>query len=116
MLKILAAAILVASTLTWSGTMTQKHRLGVAAELPGSSLKWIHIAEGEFERERLDLNKYRVSVVEEEDSVVGILTGLKEPKHVRGSAGPDPGYAGEISTKDRKVLWSSYARYMSRDD
>jgi len=90
--------------------MSQKRRLGVAAELPGSSLKWIHIAEGEFERERLDLDKYRVSVVEEDDSVVVILTGLNEPKHVRGSVGLDLGYAVEISKKTRKVLQSSYTR------
>jgi len=110
MIRILAAAILVASTLTWSGTMTKTSRLGVAAELPGSSLKWIHIAEGEFERKRLDLDKYRVSVVEEKDSVVVILTGLNVPKGVRGSIGPYPGYEVEISKKDMKVLRSNYTR------
>ena len=110
MTRILAAAILVASTLTWSGTMTKKSQLGVSAELPGSSLKWIHIAEGEFERRGLNLDKYRVSVVEDKDSVVVILTGLREPKGVRGSVGPDPGYEVEISKKDRKVLRSNYVR------
>lgn len=107
---ILTFAILLASTLTWSGDMTKTRQLGVAAELPGASLKWIRIAEVEFDRQKLNLDKYRVSVVEEDDSVIVILTGLKEPKNVRGSVGPDPGYEVEISKKDRKVVSSSYVR------
>ena len=110
MMKTLAAAILISLTVTWSGTMTMTSQLGVEAELPGSSLKWIHIAEAEFERRKLDLDKYRVFVVEKGDSVVVILTGLKVPKNVRGSVGPDPGYEVEISKKDMKVLRSNYAR------
>ncbi len=110
MIRILGAAILGTSILAWSGTMAKKSQLGVSADLPGSSLKWIHIAEGEFERRGLNLDKYRVSVVEDEDSVVVILTGLHEPKGARGSVGPDPGYEVEISKKDRKVLHSNYTR------
>jgi hypothetical protein len=110
MKRILAAAILVASTLTWGATMTKTRKLGVAAELPGSSLKWIHVAEPEFARERLNLDKYRVSVVEEDNSVVVILTGLKQPKGVMGSAGPDPGYWVVISKKGMKVLGAYYTR------
>ena len=49
MRRILAAAILVASTLTWGATMTRTRRSGVTAEHPGSSLKRIHIAEVEFD-------------------------------------------------------------------
>ncbi len=90
--------------------MNKKGQLGVEAELPGSSLKWIHIAEGEFERKKLDLDRYKVSVVEERDAVVVILSGLNEPKNVRGSLGPDPGYEVEISKKDRKILRSNYVR------
>ena len=90
--------------------MTKTSQLGVEAELPGSTLKWIHIAEGEFDQKNLDLDRYRVSVVEEKNSVVVILSGLNEPKNVRGSLGPYPGYEVEISKKDRKVLRSNYVR------
>jgi hypothetical protein len=104
------AILLLSSTFTWSGSMTKPRQLGVAAELPGSALKWIHIAEVEFAREKLDLDKYRISVEEEGDSVFVILTGLKQPKNAVGSVGPDPGYEVEISKKDRKVLRSNYVR------
>jgi hypothetical protein len=110
MMRILTAAILVTSILTWGGNMTKTRQLGVTAELPGSSLKWIHIAEAEFDREKLNLDRYRLSVVEEEDVVVVIVTGLKQPKNAIGSVGPDPGYEVEIRKKDRKVLRSNYVR------
>ncbi len=115
MRRILAPAMLVIAIIT-SGVATAKiSRSRVVAEMPGSSLKWIHIAEGEFARKGLDLDRYRVSVVEEDDSVVVILTGLKSPKNVRGSrvvgsVGPDPGYEVEISKKDLRVLRSNYVR------
>ena len=90
--------------------MFDARKLGVEAELPGASLKWIRIAEVEFERNKLNLDRYRISVEEEDDSVIVILTGLKEPKDSRGSVGPDPGYEVEISKKDRKILSSNFVR------
>jgi len=90
--------------------MTKTMKLEVTAELPGSSLKWIHIAEAEFDRRKLDLDKYRVSVIEERDTVVVILTGLKQPRNSIGSLGPDLGYEVEISKRTRKVVRSNYVR------
>src|SRR5215475_3562855 len=107
MKKILAATILAASVFMFCGMMIQKTRPGVAAEFPGASLKWVHIAEGEFQRRGLNLDKYKVIVDEDEDSVAVILRGLNEPEHGRGSSGPDPGYAVEISKKDMKILSSA---------
>jgi hypothetical protein len=109
---ILASAIIVIAITTLSAAMAKTSQLRIVAELPGSSLKWIHIAEGEFERKGLDLDKYTVLVVEEKSSVVVILRGLNAPRSARGKGneGPDPGYAVEISKKDLKVVRSNYVR------
>jgi hypothetical protein len=90
--------------------MTNTDDLGIVAQLPGSSLKWIHIAEREFERAGLDLDKYKIIVVEEDNSMIVILKGLNEPKVVRGSIGQYPGYEVEIGKKDLKVIRSNYVR------
>lgn len=110
MRKILAIAMLLGSTLIGSAAMTQTGQLGVDAELPGKSLKWIHIAEQQFKREKLDLDKYTVTVFEEEDSVAVILTSFDAPKRSRGSAGTYPAYEVEISKKTLKIIRANYTR------
>jgi hypothetical protein len=107
---ILALAVLVVaiSASIAASAITSQSR--IETQMPGSSLKWIHIAEHEWERKEFDLDKYRVLVVEEENSVTVILRGLNEPKGTLGSIGPDPGYEVEISKKTYKVLRSNYVR------
>jgi hypothetical protein len=59
---------------------------------------------------KLDLDKYIVSVVEQDDSV---MVGLRSPDSVpgaRGSTGRYPGYEVEINEKDLKVVRSNYVR------
>lgn len=90
--------------------MTQTGQLGVDAELPGKSLKWIHIAEPQFKREKLDLDKYTVTVFEEDESVAVILTSFDAPKRSRGSGGTYPAYEVEISKKTMKIIRASYVR------
>jgi hypothetical protein len=110
MRKILAIAILLGLTLIGSAAITQTGKLGVDAELPGKSLKWIHIAEQQFKREKLDLDKYTVEVFEEDDYVAVILTSFDAPKRTRGSAGTYPAYEVEISKKTMKITSASYVR------
>jgi hypothetical protein len=108
MIKILAVAILVGSTLIGSAAMNQTSHLGVAAELPGRSLKWIHIAERVFAREGLKVDDGTIIVDEQEDSVTVMLTELNPSKKIRGSG--DPGYEVEISKKTKKVVRANYIR------
>jgi hypothetical protein len=110
MRKILAISILLGSTLIGSAAMTQTGQLGVDAELPGKSLKWIHIAEQQFKREKLDLDKYTVTVFEEDEHVTVILTSFDAPKRSRGSAGTYPAYEVEISKKTMKIIRANYTR------
>ncbi|MGB6598527.1 MAG: hypothetical protein WBE70_15525, partial [Candidatus Acidiferrum sp.] len=84
--------------------------LNVMAELPGKALTWIGIAQPEFERENLQVDKYFVTVVEEDESVSVILTGSRISKEVRGDPGPIPGYEVEISKKGKKVIRANYIR------
>jgi hypothetical protein len=110
-MKRLTLAILVAtSILGWSALLAQSVPPKVVAELPGGSLKWIHIAEAEFQRKDLDVDKYTVSVVEENNSVTVTLRSLDSVPGARGSSGTYPGYVVEISKKDLKVLRSNYVR------
>ncbi len=110
MSKILIIAILLGSTLIGSAAMTQTGQLGVDAELPGKSLKWIHIAEPQFKREKLDLDKYTVPVFEADDYVAVILTSFDAPRRSRGSAGTYPAYEVQISKKTMKIISASYTR------
>jgi hypothetical protein len=82
----------------------------VVAEFSGAFLKWIHAAEPEFQRQKLDLNKYIVSVVEQRDSVTVGLSSVDSVQGARGSTGSHPGYEVEISKKDLKVLRSNYVK------
>jgi len=75
------------------------------ARFPGSSLKWIHIAEKEFKKRQLDVDKYTVIIVEEDSSVTVIL----EPPETDGIRGP-VGYEVEICKKDSRVIGSYYSR------
>jgi hypothetical protein len=110
MRKIVAIAILLGSTLIGSAAMTQTDQLGVDAELPGRSLKWIRIAEREFARQGLDLDKYTVTVFEEDDSVSVILRAVDQPRNVRGSGGSYPGYEVEINKRTKKIVRANYVR------
>ena len=103
-----AMAIIVAAA--QSCAAQQRPNVGVLAELPGSSLKWIHIAEPEFERQNLDVSKYSVSVVEDGDSVHVTLTNPHRKQGARGNPGPLPEYDVEIRRTDLKVVRQSYIR------
>jgi hypothetical protein len=80
------------------------------AEFSGASLKWVHAAEPEFQRRNLNLDKYIVSITEEDDSVVVTLSATDAVKGAFGSSGSYPGYEVEIRKKDMKVVRSNYVR------
>jgi hypothetical protein len=93
-------------TARWDGSAPPAPPLKVMAELPGASLKWIRAAQPEIEREKLDVNKYFITVTEEDDSVSIILTSSRP----RGDPGPLPGFEVEINKKDMRVIKSNYIR------
>jgi hypothetical protein len=66
----LAPALLAFSLLNLLGCAlkAQSNPPKVLAEFRGESLKWIHVAEPELRRKNFDLDKYIISVVEEDDS------------------------------------------------
>jgi hypothetical protein len=110
MRRLVSVAVIVISILGWSALMAQSNHPKVKAEFPGAALKWIHAAEPEFQRRRLDLDKYTVSVIEQSDSVTVSLTSPDAAEGTRGSVGSYPGYEVEISKKDLKVMNSNYIR------
>ena len=97
-------------TTHWGGSNPPAPSLKVMAELPGASLKWIHAAQPEFEREKLDVNRYFITVTEEDNSMSVILNSARLSKETRGDPGPLPGFEVEISKKDMKVIRSNYIR------
>src|ERR1700676_1390359 len=104
--------VLIAPVLTFvgGGILAQSRPLKVVAQFPGSSLKWIHIAEPEFQQKHLELDNYTVTVVEHEDSMDVMLRSHDSKEETRGSSGTFPGYEVEISKKDMKVVGSNYSR------
>jgi hypothetical protein len=110
MKKVTLIILMVASILGWSALIAQSVPSKMTAELPGASLKWIHIAEAEFERKKLDVDKYTISVIEETNSVTVGLSSFDSVPGTRGSSGTYPGYLVEISKKDLKILRSNYVR------
>jgi hypothetical protein len=97
-------------TTHWDGSAPPAPPLKVMAELPGASLKWIQAARPEIEREKLDVNKYFITVTEEDDSVSVSLNNSRLSKETRGNPGPLPEYEVEISKKDMKVIRRNYFR------
>jgi hypothetical protein len=102
--------MIVISSLGWTALTAQSNPPKVLAEFAGASLKWIRAAEPEFQQKNLDLDKYTVSVVEQNDSVTVILRSSDSVEGARGSSGKYPGYEVEISKKDLRVLRSNYVR------
>jgi hypothetical protein len=90
--------------------MAQPKYPRVMAEFPGASLKWVHVAEPEFQKRGLNLNHYTVSVVEHKDTVEVILTSFDASKQARGSSGTYPAFEVEIAKADDKVIRSNYVR------
>jgi hypothetical protein len=110
MRKLLWVMMVAVLTFVAGGMMAQSRPLKVVAQFPGSSLKWIHIAEAEFQQKQLDLDNYTVTVVEHEESMDVILRSHDSKEETRGSSGTFPGYEVEISKKDMKVVGSNYSR------
>jgi hypothetical protein len=108
--RYLFAMIAVLSIQGWNTAMAQSNPLRVVAEFPGSYMKWIRAAEPEFQRKQLDLDNYNISVVDQESSVVIVLTSSDASKEGRGITGTHPGYEVEVSKKDQKVVRSNYVR------
>ena len=80
------------------------------AEFPGGSLKWVHLAEPEFQRKGLDLDHYIVSVAENDKTVDVSLTSFDANKQGRGSSGTYPAYDVEIDKVQKKIIRSYYER------
>jgi len=104
------AMVFVILVLGWSEVLAQSTPPRVIAEFAGASLKWIHVAEPELRRNHLNLDKYMVSVTEEDDSVTVSLLATDAVKGTKGSSGSYPAYAVEISKKDLRVVRSYYQR------
>jgi hypothetical protein len=93
-----------------SGLVAQSDPVKVVAEFSGASLKWIRIAEPEFQRRKLDLDKYVVRVEERSDSVTVDLRLVDASIGAKGSSGSYPGFEVEISKKDLKAVRSNYVK------
>lgn len=96
------------AVLGWRSMMAQSDPAKTVATFPGAALKWIHAAEPEFEKQKLNLDIYTVSVDEQGDSVIVSLASLDSVKGARGSTGSYPGFEVEIRKKDLKTIRSSF--------
>lgn len=90
--------------------MNQTPVMKVVAEFPAYVLRWIRIAEPEFKREKIDIEKYNITVLEQNNAVTVILKAGKPSKGQRGNIGSLPGFEVEINKVDGKVIRSNYIR------
>jgi hypothetical protein len=110
-MKMAALAIAVLAIAVQTGSaIRQSHEGGISVQLPGSALKWIHIAEKEFERQKLDVSKYDVTVTEENDTVSVSLTNPHRPQGIRGNPGPLPEFTVDISKSNAELIRRRYVR------
>lgn len=110
MKNLLLGVSLVLSPVLCGLFMAQSPPPKLLAKFPGAALKWVRLAEPEFQRRNLELDKYTISVIEQEQSVIVVLTSPDAVEGARGSSGTYPGFEVEISTKDLKVVRSNYVR------
>jgi hypothetical protein len=104
--------ILSIAVSTWDGrmAMAQGSPITKMAEFPGSWLKWIHIAEPEFQRRRLNLDNYTIAVVERRDFVEVMLTDSQAAGGVRGNLGSVPGFEVEIRKDNKTIVRANFVR------
>jgi hypothetical protein len=94
MKQIMWGIALAISLVGWRGLSAQSKSPRVMAEITGASLKWILAAEPKFQREKLDLDKYVVSVVEQGDSIIVELRSFDSVKRGEGKHGKLSGIRG----------------------
>jgi AMMECR1 domain-containing protein len=82
-----------------------------SASLLGKSVLYIKAALPEIERQKLDLNLYRVTVFEENNSVFVVLADKNASNDsVRGSPGKIPAFQVELDRDSMQILKSSFVR------
>lgn len=111
-MKRLALALFVVFSIPASDGLIAESQTRPQAKFSGACLKWLYAAEPVLQREKLDLDKYKVSVTEEDGSVTVGLTSADCPEgwHGRGSCGSSPGFVVVISKEDMHVIRSNYVR------
>lgn len=106
----ICAVIALISLGTWNVPIARTKYPRITAEFPGASLKWVHIAEPEFQKRGLDLDHYTVYVDEHDKTVDVSLDSLDADPRAFGSSGTYPAYDVEIDKAQKKVLRSYYQR------
>jgi hypothetical protein len=111
-MKRIVWTIMVLVAILGCSELTGQSKPRLLAKFPVASLKWIHIAEPVFQREKLDLEKYTVSVTDEADSVTVSLISLDcvEGWKGRGNCGSYSGFVVTVDKKDMHVIRSNYVR------
>jgi hypothetical protein len=82
----------------------QSGPLETRAEFPGSSIKWLRIAEPEFKRHHLNLDNYKVLIDENGDLVDVTLLSNDDKPGWKGSSGSHPDFTVEINRNDLKIV------------
>lgn len=106
------AAIALISMCASKASVPQSTYPREVAKFPGASLKWVQVAEPEFQKKGIKIERYMVSVFDDKETVDVVLMSLDastDPR-VMGSSGTYPGFTVEISKVNDKVIQSYYIR------
>jgi len=80
------------------------------AVFPGTALKWLAAAQVVIDKRALDREKYIISIFDEGETVIVLLSAIDEIPGALGSTGSVPGYEIEIRKQDSQVIRANYSR------
>jgi hypothetical protein len=103
-------SILLLAAIPFAGVCALEAQFETRAEFPGSALKWVNLAAPEFRRHHLDLDDYKVILIEKRDSMDVLLKSNDDVRGAKGSSGSHPDFDVEISKKDLTIMRSSYEK------
>ena len=80
------------------------------AKLSGLVLRCVFAAKKELEQKKIPLEKYDISILENQNSVMIVLKTPGQAVTVRGDMGKFPGYEVEVRKIDLHIARSNYIR------
>ena len=80
------------------------------AVFPGTALKWVAAAQVVIDKKELDEEKYTISIFDEGETVIVLVSAIDEIPGGRGSTGSVLGYEIEIRKQDSEIVRVNFSR------
>lgn len=104
------AIFLVVLLLATPVFMSAQPTYQIVESISGKSLKIIEAALPEAVRKHLDVGKYKIVVMQSEQSYLVVFDDPNRPEGQRGSTSRMPGFEVEVRREDLQVIRSNFVR------